>query len=236
MDDTSILIFDVIGLIGVAFYVTAYAALQAGFIRGTGYAYTIMNLIAAALVLVSLTNNFNLSSAIIQMTWIAISLFGMARRFILHHSTRLTAEEAAFALSTLPTLPKPLVRQFFLSGSWSDLRPGTVVATEGEELGALVYLLLGEATVSYGGQPVGTIASDSFIGEQTCLDGGKATATVTLSSPSRIFRIPSRNLTRLCARFPELKTAIDHAIRHDTRTKLTAANTRLSAPTPLADA
>lgn len=228
MDIPETVIFDAIGLAGVVFYISAYAALQAGLLRGNGYTYTIMNLIAAALVLVSLTNNFNLSSAIIQTTWIAISVFGLGRYFILHHSTRLTPEEAAFARSKLPTIPKPLVRRFFLSGSWEDLPPGTVIAEEDEELGALVYILLGEAEVSHGGHKVGMLDSDSFVGELTCFDGGRATATVTLASPSRVFKVTSKELLKLCNRNPELRVDIERAIRKDTGIKLVAANARMS--------
>lgn len=236
MDVTADLVFDAIGLAGVAFYVSAYAALQGGFIRGSGFTYTFMNLIAASLVLVSLTNNFNLSSAIIQTTWITISVFGLTRYFILHHSTKLTADEAALARSKLPTIAKPLARKLFLAGSWEELATETVIATEGEELSALIYLLLGEADVTHGGQKVGALESDSFIGELTCFDGGRATATVTLSSPSRIFRIASKDLIKLCDRNPELRAEIEQAIRKDTGIKLVAANTRMSEPDSWANA
>lgn len=228
MDVPPDLIFNAIGLTGVVFYISAYAALQAGLLKGNGYSYTTLNLVAASLVLVSLSNNFNLSSAIIQITWIAISVFGLARYFILHHSTRLSPEEAAFARSKLPMIPKPLVRRFFLAGAWDDLEPGTVVATEREELCTLVYLLLGEANVSHDGHHVGTLGSDSFIGELTCFDGGQATATVTLTTPARVFRIGSAPLVKLCNRNPELRVEIERAIRKDTGLKLVAANARIS--------
>lgn len=228
MDATTSQIFNAIGLMGVLFYVSAYAALQAGFIRGNGYTYTILNLIAASLVLVSLTYNFNLSSAVIQTIWIAISVFGLVRHFILHHSTKLTADEAAFARSKLPGIPKPLARRLFLAGTWEDLQPGTVIATEGKELGALVYLLLGEAVVSHGSEKIGQLKSDSFIGELTCFDGGYASATVTVQSTARIFHIGSKNLIKLCGRHPDLRVALEKAIRRDTGMKLIASNGRLS--------
>jgi hypothetical protein len=236
VEDSSILIFDAIGLAGVAFYITAYAALQGGLIRGNGYTYTCMNLIAAALVLVSLTNNFNLSSAIIQMTWIAISVFGLARYFILHHSIKLTAEEAAFVRSKLPTISKPLARRFFQAGTWEDIQAGTVIATEDKPLRALVYLLLGEAKVTLGGKSVGQIRADDFIGEMTCLNGGLATATVTATGPSRIFRISSKALIRLCNRNPELTVAIEQAARKDIGLTLVAANTLMTGPSSSAQA
>lgn len=236
MDPKANGMFDAIGLMGVVLYVGAYAALQAGFLKGSSYTYTIMNLMAAALILVSLTNEFNLSSAIIQTTWIAISISGLTRHFILHHSTRLSPEEAAFARSKLPMLPRPLLRRFFLAGAWADAEPGTVVATEGEALDALVYILLGEAEVSVRGHPVGTLRSDSFIGELTCFDGGAASATVTVTSPARVFRVSSAVLVKLCARSPDLRIEIVNAIRKDTGIKLLAANVQLSGRTANAGA
>lgn len=228
MDDSSAFLFDSVGLVGVAFYIGAYAALQIGLLRGSGTPYTILNMIAAMLVLVSLTNNFNLSSAVIQITWIAISVFGLTRHFILHHSTRLSAEESAFIRSKLPQISRPLARKLFKAGAWSDLDQGTVIATQDRELGALVYLLLGEAEVTHNGQPVGHIQSDTFIGELTCLDGGVATASVTVKSPSRVFRISSKALQKLCSLNPDLHVAFEKSIRKDTGLKLVAANALLS--------
>ena len=69
----------IIGLVGVLAYMLPYVALQVGLIRGDGLVYTLSNLVAASLVLVSLTDAFNLPSALIQTTWIAVSLVGLAR-------------------------------------------------------------------------------------------------------------------------------------------------------------
>jgi hypothetical protein len=236
MEIPSALLFDGIGLVGVALYIGAYAGLQFGFIKGSGYTYTILNMTAAAMVLVSLYNNFNLSSAIIQMTWIAISIFGLTRHFILHHSTKLTADEATFARSKLPSLSKTMVRKLFLAGEWQDLPAGTVIVKEGEKLSALVYLLLGEADVTHEREAVGALSSDSFVGELTCFDDGCASATVTLRSPARVFRISSKKLNGLCNRYPELKVEVEQAIRKDTGAKLMAANSRLSQPMRMLEA
>lgn len=79
LDIAPILGYDSVGLIGVILYISSYAALQLGLLQGSGYTYTLMNLAAAILVLVSLMESFNLSSAIIQITWITISIFGLSR-------------------------------------------------------------------------------------------------------------------------------------------------------------
>lgn len=72
-------LFDTIGLLGVLFYVGSYAALQLGWLDGSSLPYSLLNGCAASLVLISLTHNFNLASAVIQIVWIIISLLGIWR-------------------------------------------------------------------------------------------------------------------------------------------------------------
>ena len=45
------------------------------------FAYIMANLTAASLVLVSLINAYNQASALIQITWVCISLYGLARLY-----------------------------------------------------------------------------------------------------------------------------------------------------------
>jgi hypothetical protein len=74
------------GLAGFALYMGSYLLLNAGSLDGRSYGYAAMNLAAAACVLVSLTESFNLASALIQASWIAISLFGLVRLWHKRHS------------------------------------------------------------------------------------------------------------------------------------------------------
>jgi len=227
MDPATFISYDAIGLVGVVLYILAYAALQAGVVSGAGYAYTFMNMLAAGLVLVSLMNDFNLSSAIIQITWIAISVFGLTRMFYLHHSARLNEEETAMIREKLPALSKTLARRFLDAGHWIDAESGTVLAEEGAPLGALIYLKEGTADVSLDTLPVGRCLQSSFIGELTCFDAGPATATVTIAESARYFRIGTEALNRVCARNPELRAILKGEIGQDTRMKLVSTNTRL---------
>lgn len=58
-------LFDWAGFVGLAAYLGSYAALQLGFLNGQGYPYALLNTLAAACVLLSLIEAFNLSSALI---------------------------------------------------------------------------------------------------------------------------------------------------------------------------
>lgn len=67
------------GVLGSACYLLNYFLLQVGMMDGNGHPYRLGSLIAASLVLASLTEQFNLASAIVQISWIALSLFGFCR-------------------------------------------------------------------------------------------------------------------------------------------------------------
>lgn len=72
--------FQIIGLLGFLTYLGSFAALQAKILNGNGSIYALLNVIAASLVLLSLTEAFNLASALIQISWIAIGLAGLSWR------------------------------------------------------------------------------------------------------------------------------------------------------------
>ncbi|SLN20917.1 hypothetical protein ROG8370_00696 [Roseovarius gaetbuli] len=109
-------VFDWSGHLGVALYLGSYAALQARLIRGSSYIYALLNLLAATFVLISLSSAFNLSSALIQVFWIAISLGGLARLIWLNSGLRFSSEDKALIAQIFGVMPKPLARQFLDNG------------------------------------------------------------------------------------------------------------------------
>ena len=72
-------IFEVAGIIGFFAYMGSYSLLQFGIIRGDSITYAAMNLVAALLIMISLSHSFNLGSALIQTTWITLSVIGICR-------------------------------------------------------------------------------------------------------------------------------------------------------------
>ncbi len=72
---------DAVGNLGVLLVLGAYLGLQLGRLDSQGPTYSIANAVGAALLLVSLTVNFNLSSVIIEIFWLAISLVGVWRHW-----------------------------------------------------------------------------------------------------------------------------------------------------------
>jgi hypothetical protein len=220
-------LIDAAGLVGVVLFLGAYAALQTGLIRGTGYLYASLNLCAASLVLLSLMSAFNLSSAVIQVSWIIISAVGILRTFFLTRAVRFTAEEAALLNAKFPKLPKIAGRRLMNAGSWNDAPAGTVLMTEGAPHGVLIYIASGRAHVHANGAHVGTVEPGAFLGEMTVLEGTSATATVTLETQARFFRISAAELHRLGRRDQDFKILLENALSRDVRLKLVATNARL---------
>ena len=75
------MLFDVIGLIGVAVILTMYFLLQADRLRYDDYSYLFLNGAGAMLILISLINKFNLAAFVIEAAWVAISIFGAVKRW-----------------------------------------------------------------------------------------------------------------------------------------------------------
>ena len=86
-------IYTAAGLAGFAAYVVGYGLVQMDKLDGNGSAYSMINIVAAALVLVSLYRDFNLASALIQVTWISLGLIGMLLRWSVPRSATLPASE-----------------------------------------------------------------------------------------------------------------------------------------------
>lgn len=84
-------IHDVAGAAGVAAIVVSYGALQLGRMRADGWPYSTANAVGAALILLSLAVDFNLSAAVMETFWLAISLVGLGRVWLRHRRSRRAA-------------------------------------------------------------------------------------------------------------------------------------------------
>lgn len=70
---------DVIGLIGVALYVGAYASLQLGILGLSDLRYSVLNAVGGIAVIYSLIWNFNLAAFVTQVFWLAFTVIGFVR-------------------------------------------------------------------------------------------------------------------------------------------------------------
>ncbi|MEL6550223.1 MAG: cyclic nucleotide-binding domain-containing protein [Pseudomonadota bacterium] len=216
--------FALAGTVGVSFYLSSYFLLQAGYIRGSGFAYAWMNLAAASFVLVSLFANFNLYSAIIQVSWILISVFGLTRLFLRSRAVKFSPEEADFVQDKLAHMPRINARQFLNAGHWLDVAEETVLIEEGAPSTALFYLKSGAARAETEGRVLAHVAAGSLLGEITVLSDEPATARVVACPGTRLFRMSRTALRALVDKDPELRDQVHVALTLDTRSKMMAVN------------
>lgn len=212
------------GLLGVTLYLAAYGALQLGLIRGSSLIYTLLNLTAACAVLVSLTEAFNLSSALIQGSWIALSLIGLARLAWRHSQTRFSDEDQRFLSRHFATLPPHLARKFITLGRWQSVSAGTVLTRQGAPVHELIYIASGSASVRAHGAEVAALGPGALIGEMTVMHGGAATADVEITAPTRLFALPRATLIREVEADHDFALAIAGALQIEAQRKIDTAN------------
>ena len=213
-------IYGFIGIIGVGLYLAAYALLQTGYLRGSGYAYTVINMLAAACVAFSLIDAFNLSSLLIQASWITISIFGLTRMFLVNRSLGFTSEELSLHEHALPHLTRRDLRKFLDQGEWSNVPEGRYLTKQNDPVVDLVYVVSGQAEVYKNDVRIAKIAPGDFVGEMTCLHGGPATATVYSTEPMRVFRIEAAKLRAFLPKNQTIYDQLERSFAADLRRKL----------------
>ena len=208
------------GLLGVAFYILSYAVLQIGLIRGQSYLYAGMNLAAAACVLFSLTENYNQSSALIQIMWIVISIVGIVRLWIVEKTLRFSETERRLLDALAPGLPKDQARKLLSLGEWRAMNAGETVIEEGKSTSFLGYLDAGAFVISKSGVPILSLGPGAVIGEMTYLDGSPATARIDVLDDATLFCIDAVRLRGLIARNDGIANALERSVARTLRGKL----------------
>ena len=208
------------GLVGVITYLLSYGLLQFGIVGGNSYAYALMNAGAAVLVLVSLSHAFNLASALIQCSFIVLSLFGMARVLLATRLARFSKEETAFLHAKVPDLQPHLARKLLDAGDWVDVDSGTSLADQGKLLNHLTFLANGEAQICVDDHFIGKRQGPTFIGELSFFSGTPATASVAAAVQSRCLVLCATALKKKMQRYPEIRMALAASFSENTRETL----------------
>ena len=221
------LFYDIAGLMGVGFYILAYALLQFGLLTGSNYSYVIMNMLGATLVLVSTFKDWNAYSAMISVLWITISLYGLYRIYFISRAVPFTYKESRFLRHRLEELPAYLARKLFDQGDWRHVEPGERLSQAGEPIGGLYFLADGHAAVEKSNQEIATLNGPCFVGEMSCFNRQPASATVTIKAPSEIFHIGWEQLDKFCRAHPEVKMLLKHSFNAEMKDRLVATNTLL---------
>ena len=120
-------VLDLVGVGGFILYVLGYLLLTLRILSGRSPAYYVVNLAAASMVLAALAQSFNLASAMIQVTWILISLLGLLRTtvWIASDALRKRAAHGRELLSIDQSSANAPVRYHWKSGSpLHEAQPG----------------------------------------------------------------------------------------------------------------
>ena len=149
---------------------------------------------------------------------------------VANKAARFNREEEEMMSGPLSGLGRAQARRLLDQGFWMDGRPGDVLTREGEQAAQLVYLSRGSADVHAHGHLVGRIGPQQLIGEATVLGGAAATATVTLTAPSRFWCAQGHALNAYLAANPDARHALEQGFTISLRDKLEAMN-RAAAPT-----
>ncbi len=215
------------GLLGVILYIAAYAAMQVGLVRGQSYLYAGTNIIAAICVLFSLTENYNQSSALIQIMWIVISVVGIARLWIIEKTLKFTEVEQRLLDTLAPGLPKDQGRKLLDLGEWRTMRSGELLISEGKSVSFLGYLEAGALVVSKSGVPILSLGPGAVIGEITYLDDSPATAQINVLDDASIFCVDAERLRDLVVRNDSIANALERSIARTLRGKLQTTSEEL---------
>jgi hypothetical protein len=73
--------YTVTGFVGVGMIVAAYFTNQQDWLKADDWRFPAANLVGSLLILVSLWTAWNFPSAVIEVIWAAISLYGLVRRW-----------------------------------------------------------------------------------------------------------------------------------------------------------
>lgn len=86
------LICNGIGVLGFMIYMTNYTMVTFQRIDSRGLLFFSLNTMAATFVLISLTQNFNLASAMIQIVWICLGTIAIKKRWSLRSAASLNPQ------------------------------------------------------------------------------------------------------------------------------------------------
>ena len=225
---------DLVGMLGVLIYVSAYFCLQIGLLKGDGYSFPLLNLVASACILISLSQDFNAYSATVEIAWSVISIIGLTRLYLIHRLIRLNEEESMVVGILIHRLTKDRARKFLKLGHFEDAPAGTILAEEGKPIQYFTVMLGGRCRIERGGTEVATLGAGALVGELTYATGAPATASVFVDVPSRLFRIDCETLRQFLANNLDVAMEMELNSALDIRAKLSATTMKLSGLQPAA--
>jgi hypothetical protein len=162
--------------------------------------------------------------AIWSAALVTLALVLVGRKLWRDSAVRFTPDEQHMMDSLFDGLPRSRARHLVDQGVWISGKAGDTLTREGEPVDHLYYLAEGDARVFCRGVEVGHCGAGDLIGELTVLSGETATATVTLTCPSRFWCAPAEDLRPYVEAHEDIRRAIEHGFATVLKAKLRASN------------
>ena len=93
-----------------------------------------------------------------------------------------------------------------------DFPAGKILCTEGQSGGDFFVLISGAAEVTRGTRRISNMTLGDFFGEIALVDGGKRTATVTTTAPSRCLVLGPRQFQNVLHQNPDIAHSVMKAL------------------------
>jgi len=104
-----------------------------------------------------------------------------------------------------------------------DVRPGTVLMTEGRSGSEFFVIIEGTVEVTRGGNQVATLDAGDFLGEIALIDHRPRTATATATSACRLLVLAHREFDAMIDDNPTVRSAVIQALAERVRSLDTSA-------------
>jgi len=156
--------------------------------------------------------------------FIAINLFHLARLTRERLRVRLASDDRDLLRALFDGLDDAQIGMLLGSASWHEAPAGERLTIEGAPVPALMLIAAGQVSVDVGDQTVARMRPGSFIGEMAFLTGGTASATVTVTHPTRVMKLEQARLKTLLVIDSQIAAVLHRLLGADLAQKLRSLN------------
>jgi CRP-like cAMP-binding protein len=156
--------------------------------------------------------------------FIAINMFHLLRLTRERMRVRLAADDRDLLRTLFDGLDDAQIGMLLNSASWHKAPEGEQLTVEGAPVPALMLIAAGQVAVVVGDQTVARMGPGSFIGEMAFLTGGNASATVTVTHPTRVMKIEQTRLKTLLVIDSQIAAVLHRLLGADLANKLRSLN------------
>lgn len=162
--------------------------------------------------------------------YIAVNGYRIAGIYLERRAVSFTDEEAELYDTVFRNFSKVEFMKLLRLATWRQAKEGERLAEQGSVLDSLILIYNGEVSIARDGQEIGRSGDGMLIGEMSFIQGGGATATVTVTRPTRYLQWPKEALSAMMKRNPTMDVAMKSVFSLDLTRKLTADPAAAATP------